>query len=578
VLYLPIKLGPRTDLYDITFEGNRLLVESDLAAAAGLVVGAPISQLELENARRKLVDLYAEQGFAFAEVEANLELSSDHKHGSARFVISERQPVRVSRIDVRGAERTREGLIRSRLALTEGDLYRRSLVRRSEEQLGQLGVFSTVSVGFEDPYVPAREKVVVVRVEEKKPQYVTIGGGVTSGDGFTGFIEYGYRNVAGQAIKLTLASQLGYLPDAFILDPSVRQKYDELVVLDRLERRNTVSLSFPEIGLGPLFGLEISGVDVRDNARDYGLTKDAAILTLLFHPTRRLSFQAGGSLERNVATIFGTDAKGALDEYVHDNPETRNIFRVPEGTTFAIAEQLRGSWDRRDRPLDATSGTFISLAAEHVHAKPIGDTPTDTGASTSVFTATTSDFMRYDGRIAGYLRLSQRGLALALSLRGGVIQQLRSGSKTYPDRLFFLGGIDSLRGFAQDSLVPEDVAKQLLAPPTPGSTPLTIDDVVIRGGDAFLNPRAELRIPVTNTLQTAVFIDAGNLWTDPKSFNPFELRYTTGSGLRIATPIGPLAFDYGFNVSRVLDAMFPYRKNQRTWESLGQFHFSIGVL
>ncbi|HTQ06650.1 MAG TPA: POTRA domain-containing protein [Polyangiaceae bacterium] len=578
VLYLPIKLGPRTELYDIEFEGNRLLVESELAAAAGLVVGAPISQLELENARRRLVDAYAEEGFAFAEVEANLELSSDHRHGSARFVISERQPVRVSRIDVRGAERTHEGLIRSRLALKPGDLYRRSLVRRSEELLSQLGVFSTVSVAFEDPYVPAREKVVVVRVEEKKPQYVSFGGGVTSGDGVTAFIEYGYRNVAGEAIQLTVASQLGYLPTAFIVDADVRHKYDQLVVLDRLERRNTVSLSFPEIGLGPLFRLEVSGVDVRDNARDYGLTRDATILSLIFHPSRRIALQATGSLERNVATIFGDDLKGALDDYVKANPSTRNIFRVPEGTTFAISEQLRASWDRRDRPLDATSGTFISLAAEHVHAKPIGDTPTDNGATSSVFTATTSDFMRYDGRIAGYFRLSQRGLALALSLRGGVIQQLIPGSRTYPDRLFFLGGIDSLRGFAQDSLVPEDIAQQLLAPSTALSNPLTIDDIVIRGGDVFINPRAELRIPLTNSVQTAVFLDSGNLWTDPKRFDPFKLRYTTGSGLRIATPIGPLAFDYGFNVTRVLDALFPYRKNQRTWESIGAFHFSIGVL
>ncbi len=579
VLYLPIKLGPRTALYDIAFEGNRWVVESELAEAAELDVGAPISQLELENARRRLVDLYAERGFAFAEVESNLDLSSDHRHGRARFVISERQPVTVSRIDIRGATRTREGLIRRRLVLKPGALYKRSLVRRSEELLGQLGVFSTVSIGFEDPYVPAREKVMVVRVEEKMPQYITNGAGVRTGDGVSAFIEYGYRNIAGEAIQFTLASQLGYLPDALILESDVRRKYDELTVLDRLERRNTVTIQFPEIGLGPLFRLEISGIDVRDNARDYGLTKDAALLTLFFRPTRRLAFQAGGSLERNVASIFGTDEKGALDQYVRENPATRNIFRVPEGTTFAIAEQLRASWDRRDRPLDATAGTFVSLGAEHVHAEPIGQSSSQplSPADLSVFTATTSDFMRYDGRVAGYVRLSQRGLALALSFRAGVIQQLLPASHTYPDRLFFLGGIDTIRGFAQDSLVPEDIAEQLLAPKGL-STPLTIDDVVIRGGDAFVNPRAELRIPLTGSIQTALFVDSGNLWTNPKRLDLTKLRYATGTGLRIETPIGPLAFDYGFNVERVLDQIFPTRKNQRTWESLGAFHFSIGVL
>jgi outer membrane protein assembly factor BamA len=579
VLYLPIKLGPRTDLYDIAFEGNHLVVERELADAAELSLGAPISQLELENARRRLVDLYAEEGFAFAEVDATLDLSSDHRHGRARFTISERQPVRVQRIEIRGADRTHEGIIRRRLAFKAGELYKRSLVRRSEELLAQLGVFSTVSIGFDDPYVPAREKVVVVTVEEKMLQYVTTSGGVATGDGVTGGIEYGYRNIAGAAIQFTLSSQLGYLPDALILESDVRRKYDELTVLDRLERRNTVTIRFPEIGLGPLFRLEVSGVDVRDNARDYGITKDAALVTLFYRPTRRLGFQAGASLERNVATIFGSDQKGALQDYVEANPQYRNIFRVPEGTTFAIAEQLRVTWDRRDRPLDATQGTVVSLGAEHVHAEPIGESATPTPPDqVGPFTPSTSDFMRYDGRVAGYVRLSKRGMALALSLRAGVIQQLFAGSHTYPDRLFFLGGIDSIRGFAQDSLVPEDIAEQLLAPPSSLSQPLTIDEVVIRGGDAFVNPRAELRIPLTNSVQTALFVDSGNLWTDPKRVDLSKLRYATGTGIRIGTPIGPLAFDYGFNVERVLDHIWPSRKNQRYWESLGAFHFSIGVL
>jgi outer membrane translocation and assembly module TamA len=45
------------------------------------------------------------------------------------------------------------------------------------------------------------------------------------------------------------------------------------------------------------------------------------------------------------------------------------------------------------------------------------------------------------------------------------------------------------------------------------------------------------------------------------------LRPNVGLGLRVDTPVGPLAFDYGFNVVRRggLD------------ENLGAFHFSIGV-
>src|SRR5690606_32499943 len=155
---------------------------------------------------------------------------------------------------------------------------------------------------------------------------------------------------------------------------------------------------------------------------------------------------------------------------------------------------------------------------------------------------------------AGYVRLNERGLALAVSLRGGVNQQLIPGSRTYPDRLFFLGGMDSIRGFLQDSLVPEDIAQELLHPQDL-SAPLNLRQVVIRGGDAFINPRAELRIPLTPSVATALFVDAGNWWTEPKEVRPWKLRYSVGTGLRMGTPIGPLVFDYGFNVQRILDEL-----------------------
>ena len=163
--------------------------------------------------------------------------------------------------------------------------------------------------------------------------------------------------------------------------------------------------------------------------------------------------------------------------------------------------------------------------------------------------------------------------------------QLIQGSHTYPDRLFFMGGVDTIRGFTQDSLIPEDIAQQLLdahalSEAAPGDNELlTVDRILIRGGDVFVNPRAEWRIPITSSVQTAIFLDTGNLWSSLRAFQDlkFRLRYAAGSGIRIATPVGPLVFDYGFNLDRVLDELDSSRKRQRFWESLGAFHFSIGL-
>jgi outer membrane protein insertion porin family len=135
-------------------------------------------------------------------------------------------------------------------------------------------------------------------------------------------------------------------------------------------------------------------------------------------------------------------------------------------------------------------------------------------------------------------------------------------------------------------VVPEDLAQELLARakadptlvdrnrcarsvfPTPGvDAPFSICDVAIRGGDVMINPRLELRFPLTSSfLRAASSSTRGNVWTkESELIRPWELRYGLGAGIRFATPIGPIALDYGFNLGR------------RPWEDIGAFHFSIGL-
>ena len=120
---------------------------------------------------------------------------------------------------------------------------------------------------------------------------------------------------------------------------------------------------------------------------------------------------------------------------------------------------------------------------------------------------------------------SEQGLAIAVSVRGGRIQQLVADSKTYPDRLFFLGGVDSLRGFLQDSLVPEDIAAEILCTSNankPDAEQLTIDKVAIRGGDVFINPRAELRIPFGGIWEGGALSRYGQCLGRAEELRPFR--------------------------------------------------------
>lgn len=554
-LHIPVKLGPRATLYDVSFEGNRAATESGLLEVADLALGQPASNLQVEQARRRIVQAYRELGYAYAEVRATLDLSPDHTRARARFVVNESQQVIVDKIVVVGAERTSESLIRGRVALQVDAPYRASDVRKTEERIATLGTFASVSVSLQDPYVPARRKTVVIQVQERVPQYLDIRPGFSTGEGFRIQFEYGHLNIAGEAIRFTLRLRLSYLPDLFILDDDVRTNLATLPLSQRLERHNTASVLFPEVGLGPLVSLGVDGIDVRSNARDFGLSKNALSTSLNFRPFRTLTTSIGGSLERNDVSIFGGES---VVEYLRRPGVTSDLQRLllaPDGLTIAVAQLATVSWDRRDNPLGATRGTLLGGAVEHVRAFPGEDNP-----NTKL-----SDFMRVSGIASGYLRLSKGGLSLAGSVRGGRIIQLMADSETYPDRLFFLGGVDSLRGFLRDSVVPQDVAERILDASPDDPNRLTVEQVAIRGGDVFLNPRAELRIPLTTSVHTTLFVDTGNVWVEPQAFEPWKLRYATGSGLRVVTPIGPVAFDYGINLDR------------RPWEDFGAFHFSIGL-
>ncbi|HVZ33500.1 MAG TPA: BamA/TamA family outer membrane protein, partial [Polyangiaceae bacterium] len=463
------------------------------------------------------------------------------------------------------------GLILSRAALVRGQLYRRSLVRATEERLATLGVFTSVTVDLEDPEVPAREKVVVIRVQERLPQYLDVRPGFSTGEGLRIAFEYGHRNLGGRAIQLVLRVQLGYLPPPLILDTSVRNDFEK--VLDResllflLERRNSATLEFPEVGLGPLFRLSVEGLDVRDISRDFALEKHAAIVTLNYRPERAFNVSLATGLEFNEADIFlGGNDLTSLQTYLAMNPGNRaleNLLNIPDGLTMAIFQRLNLTWDRRDNSVAATRGTLVSIGLEHVNAFPLASdhSPATTDGNTTPYKG---NFLQYTGRIAGYLRLTERGMALAASFRWGYNQQLVRGSTTYPDRLFFLGGVDSLRGFAIWSLVPQDIDPQLRA--ASNGTQLSENELPLNGGNLMLNPRAELRIPLIGVWQTALFLDTGNLWAQPSQvWHEFQLRYSAGAGIRVSTPVGPLALDYGIKLDR------------RFYESFGAFHFSIGL-
>lgn len=584
-LRIPIQLGPRTQLYDVAFSGVRSTTPKKLAEVADVKLGEYVNGVKLDEARRRVADAYREEGYAFVDVRYALELSPDRTRARVRFIVAESEQVIVRNIVIRGNEHTNTSAITRRIALEVGQPYRASDIRKTEERIATLGTFASVNVALDNPYVPGRNKTVIITVIELPRQYTELQPGFSTGEGFRLASEYGHRNLTGNGIALTLRLQLAYIPTPFIIDPVARENYAKLDDEDPRERigaRLTASTVFPEVGLGPLVRTGVDALYVHDLLRDFYITKIAGIPNLTYRPINEVAISLFQSVEYNNVSIF---REGNISAYLasltaqgRNTIDLQRLLLVPDGKSYAIAQRLLVTWDRRDNAFNASRGTYFVTGIEHVDAYPVDIDITRV--------AQQSHFLKFTETFGGYIPLP-KGLRIAALTRIGANVQLTSTSVTYPDRLFFMGGVDSMRGWNFNSFIPQDDIDRITADegkpdlvPNPNANQTGQPDVIanpdkftdasrpVRGGNLMVNERVELRIPIRGVFETVVFGDFGNLWIDPRY--PFErrefpIRAAVGSGLRIQTPVGPFAIDYGFNVTR------------KRYEAPGAINFAIGL-
>lgn len=119
---------------------------------------------------------------------------------------------------------------------------------------------------------------------------------------------------------------------------------------------------------------------------------------------------------------------------------------------------------------------------------------------------------------------------------------------------YFLGGSTSLRGWGRFEVSPLSGA----------GLPL--------GGHSMLEMTSELRVPIFGKLGGVVFIDAGNVWADSWRIRPGDLRLAVGPGIRYLTPIGPVRFDFGYQLTPIDGLLIDGKPEPRRW----RVHFSIG--
>jgi outer membrane protein insertion porin family len=487
---LNIEEGPRTTVRSIVFSGLAVVPETKARQVLVHKIGDPFRSSALEAEKEAIASLVSEKGYPHAGVESSVAFNENRTQADILHTVDTGPLVTLEDIFVSGNLLTKEKVIRRELEVKpQKPLSLRSL-SDGQRRLRDLDIFHGVS--YRTFGLKEKEEAVnlLVEVEENKPYYAQVSGGYESDSGFFGRARAGDRNLFGLNKDLWAGaeiSQTGYRVETRLTEPRF------------LGTRTTANIgAFSEelTEFNQPFGTRTTGGSI-GFGRDWGK-----------HWTTALSFR----LEDR--TQFSVEARPAdpLDE------EPRTIFV----TTPYVRYDSRDSFVRPTRGLLSSIGVDISKGIQNQ----------------------LDDFVRYqfDTR---YFRTPFEGITFAGLARFGQVQSYSDSELVPDDQLFFLGGIQSVRGFKENLLRFDQDGNPV-------------------GGKTAVVGSLEARIDLGLNLELTTFFDIGSVRNAEVDQGSDQFRASVGLGLRYITPIGPMGLLYGHKLDR------------EEGESAGRFHLSIG--
>jgi outer membrane protein insertion porin family len=568
-VHFRVEEGVQTRVQTVTFEG----LPPGLAAPppAPLTTGAPLSARAMEQLRLEVLRRLGRASYLFARVDVLPELVDGGRNARVVFRAQPGPAVRVGQVVVRGLQRTNENLVRRNLVVRPGRPLDPEEVYASQANLLALGIFRQVSVTMINP--DAEEPVKDVLVEARERPHLSGSGGVgySTVDGPRVVGDLVVPNIFGEAINFTARGKINYV-GLSLLPLRDFAPAAELQGLNGIDFNFNATLSQARVPW--LLPAEISArltvVAERVHQPSYFFSRVAAIAGMAWQLLPWLSFTGQYTVEGILVRQY--DALSAL---LATSSVDITRLRFPTGNYILQTISPGFTLDFRDNPINPHKGILFTT---------VGELTNDISAeSTDAFGNNPVPAVIYTWKmsagITGYVPVNDR-VVLALSVRGGRIWDLVKGGEIIAPQRFYLGGVNTLRGFPEDGVIPQDeragytvqrnACAALVWPG--GCTPSGIvlnegRQVPSQGGTLFTLIKAELRFPVAYGFDLGLFAEAGNLWASAHLYRPFVLRPVAGVGLRYGTPIGPLALDLGFNLAP--DASIN--------EQIAAIQFSVGV-
>ncbi len=527
---IPVEEGEQYTIGKLAFDGQLLDQEPKLRRLLRTKSGATFSRADVAADLFAMGDVYKDLGHAYANVSPLTTTDAEKRIVDLTFDVQPGKMVSFERIEVVGNEKTRDKVIRRELRIFEGERFSGSALRTSRQRVTALGFFETADITTK-PGTADDKIVATVEVKERPTGTFQLGMGFSSYENFilTGQVSqqnfFGWGQTLSLQIQWSKIRQLGQIQfvEPYFLDTRWTFAFDLYMtegIYTTFTRRS--------VGGSLTWGYELSGL-----SRWWGFAKRLEDMRL-----------------------FATYTNERVD-VTAAQLETTALSQFKSGTTSSVRLSLQ--WDKRDNRLFPSKGFFVALSGE---AAPPELAPS------AIFGREVNLFTRYslDGR---YYHPIWRGLVARAKLTLGLIRDWDADHKVPISELFYVGGINSVRGYRYLSISP-------LTSNTSSTAPDSATRQVATGGDkqAILNFELEFPLFGEAGIRGVVFSDLGNSFARGQYSDPavsLSLYKSVGFGLRWFSPIGPLRFEWGFPLNR--------RKDRATGNYIDEpfdFQFTIG--
>ncbi len=248
--------------------------------------------------------------------------------------------------------------------------------------------------------------------------------------------------------------------------------------------------------------------------------------------------------------------------------ETDNSFTPGIGIEFGSSKTNDILFPTQGSYLFFTPELFYSRTEKNIVLKEIGlPTQNDSTIRGNIY------FYRLQTGVSHYISLSKdKASVFASKLRIGYAQpitgsdnpNISSEKLVPPNKTFYAGGSNSVRGWKSRELTPSDTVNYF---------GITTETDVLRGGTFWLEGSFEIRQKLNQYFGYAVFADYGNTWNGWQEMQINDIAVAVGFGIRVYTPIAPFRLDFGTKFYNPEDQKMIFKK--KLLENI-TIHFGIG--